>query len=217
MTVSFYLNKDFKVNDASTKGINGDYGSLTGNVYWKYNDYVGNRPDAGSEAMLYSLDTIRGDLRFEATADVQGNYKIDRIPPGAYFLIVRSRNTTDCPDGHLRNFRIYSSYLKQLFGFDMGKYSDQMKEISMLDSLASAALRANDEGYGSASGGLDGYYKYKEQSRDKANELLKSFPDDFTRKIELYTGYGNAYDFGIIYIDEGKSTNEITDFGNTCI
>lgn len=217
MTVSFYLDKDLKVNDANTKSINGDYGSLTGNAYWKYNNYVGNKPDAGSEVMLYSLDTIRGDLKFEATADVQGNYKIDRIPPGKYFLIVRSKNATDCPDGHLSNLRIYSSYLNQLFGFDLDKYSDQMKEIFTLDSLASASLTASDEGYGSASRALDGYYKYKEQSRDKANELFKSFPDDFTRKIKLYTGYSNAFDFETIYIEEGKSANQITDFGITCI
>lgn len=217
MTLSFYLDKDFKVNESNTKSINGDYGSLTGNSYWKYNNYVGNKPDAGAEATLYSLDTIRGDLKFDATADVQGNYKMDRIPPGKYFLIVRSNNATDCPDSHLSNLRIYSSYLKQLFGFDLDKYSEQMKEISTLDSLASSALTTNDKGYGSASRALDGYYKYKEQSSDKANEMFKSFPVDFTRKIKLYTGYSNAYDFETIYIEEGKSTNQITDFGITCI
>ena len=217
MTVSFYLDKDFKVNEANTKSINGDYGSLTGNAYWKYNNYVGNKPDAGAEVILYSLDTIRRDLKFEATADVQGNYKIDRIPPGKYFLIVRSKNATDCPDSHLSNLKIYSSYLKQLFGFDLDKYNDQMQEIFKLDSLANAALTANDKGYGSASRALDGYYKHKEQSRDKANELFKSFPDAFTGKIKLYTGYSNAYDFGTIYLEEGKSANQITDFGITCI
>lgn len=111
----------------------------------------------------------------------------------------------------------YISALNQLFGFDLDKYSDQMKEIFTLDSLASASLTASDKGYGSASRALDGYYKYKEQSRDKANELFKSFPDDFTRKIKLYTGYSNAFDFETIYIEEGKSANQITDFGITCI
>jgi hypothetical protein len=217
MTIYFALDKDFKVNEANTKSINGDYGSLTGNAYWKYNNYVGNKPDAGAEITLYSLDTVRGDLKFEATADVQGNYKLDRIPPGEYFLVVRSENATDCPDNHLRNLRIYSPYLKKLFGFDLDNYSEQMQAIFKLDSLASAALTADDKGYGSASRSLDGYYKYQGESRDKANELFKSFPDDFTRKIKLYTGYSNAFDFGTIYIEENKSTNEITDFGITCI
>ncbi|PMB13396.1 hypothetical protein CEN47_28750, partial [Fischerella thermalis CCMEE 5319] len=217
MTITFYLDKDFKVNETSTKSINGDYGTLTGNAYWKYNNYVGNKPDAGAEVTLYSLDTIRGDLKFEATADVQGNYKIDRIPPGEYFLIVRSKNATDCPESHLRNLRIYSAYFKQLFGFDLDKYKEQMQEIFKLDSLANAALTADEKGYGSASRALDGYYKYKEQSREKANELIKLFPDDFKWKIKLYTGYSNAFDFETIHIDEGKSANQITDFGITCI
>jgi hypothetical protein len=217
MTVSFDLDKDFKVNDANTRSINGDYGSLTGNAYWKYNNYIGNKPDAGSIVSLYSLDTIRGDLKFEATADVQGNYNIERIPPGKYFLLVRSNNATDCPDYHLSMLRIYDSYIKQLFGFNLDKYSDQVKEITTLDSLASAALTSNDKGNRSSTRGVDDYYIYIEQSRDKANELIKSFPDDFLRKIKLYTGYSKAYDIEIIYIEEGKSTNQITDFGITCI
>ena len=92
-----------------------------------------------------------------------------------------------------------------------------MQEIFKLDSLASSALTASDKGYGSASRALDGYYKYKQQSRDKANELIKSFPDDFTGKIKLYTGYSNAYDFETIFIEEGKPANQITDYGITCI
>jgi len=195
MTISFFFDKDFKVNEISTKSINGDYGSLTGNAYWKYNNYVGNKPDAGAEVTLYSLDTIRGELQFSATADIQGNYKIDKIPPGNYFLIVRSKNATDCPDVHLGNIRIHSTYFKQLFDFDLDKYEKQIQEISKLDSLASFALTTDDKGYGSNSRALDSYYKYKKQSRDKANELFKLFPDDFIRKIKLYTGYSNAFDF----------------------
>lgn len=200
MTISFYLDKDLNVNKANTKSINGDYGSLTGNAYWKYNNYVGNKADAGAEVMLFTLDTIRGDLRFDATADVQGNYKIDGIPPGKYFLIVRSKNVTDCPDSHLSNLNIYSSYLKQIFGFSMDKYDNQLKEIFKLDSLAEAALTEESIGYGSASRTLNLYYKYKEQSRDKANELFKSFPVDFISKVKLYSGYSNAYDFETINI-----------------
>lgn len=217
MAITFYLDKDLNVIKSSTESINGDYGRLTGNAYWKYNDYVGNKPDAGAEASLYSLDTFRVDLKFEAIADVQGNYKIERIPPGKYFLIARSKNATDCPDSHLNNQRIYSSYFKQLFGFELSKYKQQVQEIFKIDSLAAAALTADEKGNGSASRALDGYYKYKEQSREKANELFKTFPEDFTRKIKLYTGYSNAYDFETIHIYEGKSANKITDFGITCI
>lgn len=217
MSISFLLDKDFKVSESSSKSINGDYGSLTGNAYWKFNNYVGNKADAGAEVTLFSLDTIRGDLKFEAVTDVQGNYKIDRIPPGEYFLIVRSKNATDCPESHLSNLRIYSSYINQLFIFDINNYKEQMQEIHVLDSLASAALTSEDKGYGSASNILDNYYKYQGQSRDKANELVKLFPEEFTREIKLYTGYSNAFDFETVQIEENKSVNIITDFGITCI
>lgn len=217
MTIAIYLDKDFKVNETNGKSLNGDYGSLTGNAYWKYNDYVGNKPDAGAEITLYSLDTARGNLKFEAIADVQGNYKIDRVPPGKYFLIVRSKNVKDCPDSHLDKIKLYSNYLNQLFSFDIDKYSDKIQEINILESLANAALGAEDEGYESISKALGNYYMYKEQSRDKANELFKLFPDDFIGKIKLFTGYSNAYDFETIFIEENKSTNKITDFGITCI
>ena len=217
MLISFFLDKDFKVNESSTKSINGDYGTITGNAYWKYNNYVGNKPDAGAEITLYSLDTIRKGLKFEANSDVQGNYNIEKIPPGEYFLIVRSKNATDCPESHLSNLRINAFYINQLFSFNINKYKEQMTEINVLDSLASAALLSDEKGYGTASKKLDNYYKYQEQSRNKANELIKSLPEEFTRKIKLYTGYSNAFDFEVIQIDENKSYNIITDFGITCI
>jgi hypothetical protein len=217
MLISFFLDKDFKVNESSTKSINGDYGTITGNEYWKYNNYVGNKPDAGAEITLYSLDTIRKGLKFEANSDVQGNYNIEKIPPGEYFLIVRSKNATDCPESHLSNLRINAFYINQLFSFNINKYKEQMTEINVLDSLASAALLSDEKGYGTASKKLDNYYKYQEQSRNKANELIKSLPEEFTRKIKLYTGYSNAFDFEVIQIDENKSYNIITDFGITCI
>jgi hypothetical protein len=95
---------------------------LTGNAYWKYNNYVGNKADAGAGVILLSLDTIRENQKFDATADFQGNYKIERILPGRYFLIVRSKNATDCPERHLTNLALYSSQIKQLFGFDISNY-----------------------------------------------------------------------------------------------
>jgi len=42
MSVRFTLDKELKVVEKSvTKSINGEYGSLAGVVYWKYNNYVG--------------------------------------------------------------------------------------------------------------------------------------------------------------------------------
>lgn len=219
MTVSFYLDKDLKVNNSNTKSINGDYGTLTGNAYWKYNNYVGNRADAGAEITLYSLDTIRGNLKFEATADVQGNYKIEKILPGSYLLIVRSKNATDCPDSHLSNLRIYSEDIKQLFGFDIDKYKTQLDEINVLNSLYSKSIYDFPSNY-SLSQMLASIAKtdaISKQRTEKIEKLFEAFPDDFKYKIKLYTGYSKALDFSTIRIEEDKTENIITDFGITCI
>jgi hypothetical protein len=219
MTVSFYLDKDLKVNKTNTKSINGDYGTLTGNAYWKYNNYVGNKADAGAEITLYSLDTIRGNLKFEATADVQGNYKIDKILPGNYLLIVRSKNATDCPDSHLSNLRIYKDKLKQLFGFDIDKFKTQLDEINVLDSLYFKSSN-NFPSNGSLSQMTASIAKtdaISKQRTEKIEKLFETLPDDFKSKIKLYTGYSNAYDFSTIRIEEDKTENIITDFGITCI
>ncbi len=219
MTISFYLDKDLKVTETNTKSINGDYGTLTGNAYWKYNNYVGNKADASAEITLYSLDTIRGNQKFEATADVQGNYKIEKILTGSYLLIVRSKNATDCPDGHLSNLRIYGDEIKQLFGFDIEKYKTQLDEINILDSLY---FKSNDNfpSNGSLSQMTASIAKtdaISKQRTEKIEKLFETFPDDFKSKIKLYTGYSNAYDFSMIRIEEGKVENIITDFGITCI
>lgn len=219
MTVSFYLDKDLKVNKPNTKSINGDYGTLTGNAYWEYNNYVGNKADAGAEITLYSLDTIRGNLKFEASADVQGNYKIEKILPGSYLLIVRSKNATDCPGSHLSNLKIYDDKIKQLFGFDIEKYKTQLDEIDVLDSIYSKSINdfPSNGSLSQMTASLAKTEAISKQRTEKIEKLFELFPDDFKRKIKLYTGYSNAYDFSTIRIEEGKTENIITDFGITCI
>ena len=134
-------------------------------------------------------------------------------------LIVRSKNATDCPDSHLSNLRIYSEDIKQLFGFDIDKYKTQLDELNVLDSIylkSSEAFPSN----GSLSQMTASIAKtdaISKQRTEKIEKLFEAFPADFTRKIKLYTGYSNAYDFSTIRIEEGKTENIITDFGITCI
>lgn len=219
MTVSFYLDKDLKVNKTNIKSINGDYGTLTGNAYWKYNNYVGNKADAGAEITLYSLDTIRGNIKFEAIADVQGNYKIEKLLPGNYLLIVRSKNATDCPDIHLSNLKVHSDKIKQIFGFDLEKYKTQLDEISVLDSLYFKSIDdfPSNGSLSQMSASIAKTDAISKQRLNKIEKLLEAFPNEFKSKIKLYTGYSNAYDFSKITIEEGKTENVVTDFGITCI
>ncbi len=218
MTISFLLDKDLKVNESDTKSINGDCGALTGNVFWKYNDYVGNKADAGAKIILYSLDTIRGNLKYETTADVQGNYKIEKILSGRYFLVVNSENTNDCPVSHLKMFDIYSSAIKQIFGFNLENYKKQFTEINNLENTYYKVLTDEDESkYGGVSGQIDEYISIKREMNKKAEKLIESFPENFKSRIKLYSAYGKAFNFSYIQIEEGKTENQVTDFGITCI
>ena len=183
------------------------HGSLSGNCYWKYNDYVGNKADAGAEIELYSLDDM--ELKYKVTADLNGNYKIEEVPVGKYFLIIHSKNTTDCPRSHLDNLSIYNDKIKLLFGFDIKKYKAQLNEIEKLDSLSNYSLFDKES--------TDDYYKYEKLANEKAIKLIESFPKDFKNKIKLYTGYSYTYDFSTITIEKDKNINVISDFGITCI
>ncbi len=217
MSITFFLDKDFKIKETFPKSLNGEYGSLTGNAYWKYNDYVGNKPDAGAEIQLHSLDTIRGNLRFEATADVQGDYQFSKLPPGRYLVIVRSNNTRACPEEHLINLGFYSSYLKQIFGFDLSNYTKELAEIERLDSMATSILTGRSNDFYKSTSSIDAYYELQEQSRDKINKLFESFPTEFRIKMKLFSGFSNSYDIQVIEIEDGKSANLVSDFGITCI
>lgn len=226
MTITFFLDKDLKVNETNTKSINGDYGIMTGNAYWEYNDYVGDKADAGAEVILYSLDSMRGNMKYETTADLYGNYKFEKVLPGQYFLIVCSGNATDCPDSHLQNLRRYKSEIKQVFDFDINNYKTQLAEIDVLDSIyykrqsiyykSLIELTLNGS-FSQINERFSQMTAISKERTEKIEKLFEKIPDDFKRKIGLYSGYGYAYDFSIIIIEEGKISNKVTDFGITCI
>ena len=192
-------------------------GSLTGNVYWKYNNYVGNKPDAGSKINLYLLEEDEKEIAYKTSADVQGNFHIEKIKPGRYLLVVRSNNTTDCPMDHLRNLEIHKEDIKQVFGLDLDNYKEQMQKISSLDSLIHKTYVEADN----TSGEVTEHIKTRESLNNQINEIVnkvfESFTDDFKIKTGLLTSYSNSCSFSVITIKEDETTTEVIDFGLTCI
>ena len=217
MTVTFLLDKELKVTKSLSKSINGNYSSISGNVSWKYNDYVGNKADAGSEVLLISMDTIRGVLKYESTADLQGNYKIENILPGSYFLVIKSKNATDCPEDHLNNLKNYETDLSQLFGLNLLPFKKEIDAIDQLHEQFTKILLADESEYGGYTSQINQYTKIETDMRERAAKIIEKIPDDVKRKIDIYSGYSNALYFSNVRIEEGNPEVIITDFGITCI
>jgi hypothetical protein len=217
MSVTFYLDNEHKVTKSLSNSFNGNYSSLSGNVSWKYNDYVGNKADVGSEITLISMDTIRGVLKYESTADLQGNYKIENVLPGVYFLIIKSKNATDCPENHLSNLKNYSDDLGQLFGLNLLPFEKEIDQVDQLHEQFTKILFADASAYGGYTNQINQYTKIETDMRKRAAKIIEELPDDAKRKIGIYTGYSNALYFSNIRIEEGKPEVNITDFGITCI
>jgi hypothetical protein len=191
-------------------------GVITGNVYWKYNNYVGNKPDSGARIKLISFDKTQKDSIFETKADVSGNYSISEIPPGKYFLIIESENTTDSPTEHLENIKFWSKDLKELFGLDLQLYSKEIAEIKKVNQQYDDVLMdSNLDKYGGISKKIELYQTLEKSAIDKSEILIDKIPNKIRYKIGLLSGYSKSLDFQIVQINEGKSKNIITDFGTT--
>ena len=64
-------------------------GKISGNAFYKYNDFVGNRPDAGCTAYLFLNNTFIEKTK----SDVSGNFYFDGLKTGSYDLIIVSNAT----------------------------------------------------------------------------------------------------------------------------
>lgn len=192
-----------------------NYGSLTGNVYWKYNNYVGNKPDAGSEVYLFSQDTSKAPL--ETTCDVQGNFKLDKIVTGKYMLVVESKNTTNSASEHLQEILTQDTY--NYFGFSLSKldstlykdaidnYFDYQKKSYAPPSYTNKQKMA--------------YYDSAEGSKAKANKLADSLfnkiPKDnrLMKKIYFISSFSKKVKFKEVTVKKDETSSEVFDFGLT--
>ena len=188
-------------------------GSLNGNVFWEYNDYVGNKPDAGSEVKLYSI--TNKESKFETTTDVSGNFKIEEIPPGKYFLIVQSKNTTDSPVNHLHNLFFNSENIKNIFGLDLNKFKKEFEEIKRIENKSDEVVIKFDFDKPNSTNESDDFEKAQKEINTKSVDIISRFPKEFMSKLGIYTGHDRSFDFSVVEIMEGKSSTQNVDFGTT--
>ncbi len=96
-------------------------GSVTGTVTYKYNDYIGHKPDTGTDIILIKdieepgtlikdlpqrlpdelglglVSSSAEDGIYGTTVDGNGNYIFEDIPIGDYYIVLISKATNDNP------------------------------------------------------------------------------------------------------------------------
>jgi len=178
-------------------------GSISGNVFYKYNDYVGNKPDAGSTILLYPVK--KGAEPIRTTADVQGNFSFEKIPTGEYLLIAKSANINQSKRDYFDEvyYKLYA--LDKIFSFNFSE--DERKQFELVEQYKdySYSILTNHD--------LEVYYKVEDTLEMKARNAL----DVFLNKGSFYQWYsiGKKSKIEKITVQRNKTTNVVIDFGIT--
>lgn len=107
-------------------------GSVTGTITYQYNRFIGTRADVGANILLIQVNHVpterdalnvfssdNNDPAMHYTkADGMGNYYLDNIPAGDYYLLVLSSKTNQSPRKQMDNCQSVESCLR-------GKISDE--------------------------------------------------------------------------------------------
>lgn len=213
--LKMYFGFDEKLNlldpskySTNYNSMDGEFGNLEGNAFWKYNDYVGNKPDAGAHVSLINLDSLNNRLTFNTEADINGNFQINDIPPGCYLLAVQSNNVTENKESIYDLFEIYFPELNWAFGFDIHDNLPVIKDIKQVDSLI------NVEHY------KGNYFsknieKLKNLKDQKINEYFQVLMNKKYFNLNLYSTFPNKIRLKMFWIESKKTDKEIIDFGIT--
>lgn len=193
-----------------------DPGSVSGNVFYKYNDFVGNKPDAGTLVKLYDADGEAKTPKYETTSDVQGNFKIENVEPDEYLAFIQSKSTTAKDIELFDQLQANSKEIKHVFGVDVDAMSADIKEVKSLDDLA-------DVKYAEAMSHLDAsgdkyvaeYGSILKKREEKMKVLIAKLPDDFKKNIGLSDGVSSKLELKKIKVEEAKNFQSNTDFGLT--
>jgi hypothetical protein len=192
--------------------INAQTGSISGNVYWKYNNYVGNRPDAGSEIVLIQL--THPAIQHKAKCDIQGNYKIEGIIPGRYFLQIKSQNTKQDPIFYTRLFKIFKDNLDSAYEIKVSNFrNDLQNEIDVLyEQQVELNKRMRQMKYAAYRKEND---KIEKELHIKIKDWIESMPIEIKNKLGIYSYIHESLDYEVLEIKENKNETVVTDFGIT--
>ena len=103
-------------------------GSMTGTITYQYNKYIGTRADVGAGVLLIQTNHIPTDMDnlnighmsvllddptlYYTEVDGMGNYYLDNVPAGEYFLLIKSEETNQSPEISKIHGEMAENYLK---------------------------------------------------------------------------------------------------------
>lgn len=123
-------------------------GSLTGTITYQYNKFIGTRADVGAKVMLIQtnhipLDSDSHNMFFNdyndpmiycTEVDGSGNYYLDNIPAGEYYLFIQSKATYEASNIAALTASMVDTYLR-------GKVTDDgLDNIKLAANLYSFAV-----------------------------------------------------------------------------
>ena len=91
-------------------------GELSGSVFYKYNDYVGSRPDVGASVILFAL--ANADQKKSTLVNLSGDFQFTKLDTGRYLLIVKSKETNESPYMGITKLIVYGNLLNKYFNFN---------------------------------------------------------------------------------------------------
>ncbi|SEV88402.1 hypothetical protein SAMN05428988_0102 [Chitinophaga sp. YR573] len=202
--------------------------SIKGNVFWKYNDFLGNRPDGGCDIYLYQVD---GKFSQKTVCDVNGDFVYEGLEKGKYVLMTISKTVKkNCYDNLMMSL-LYKDYLEKVELYDYKGLEESIKEFKEKNVAYEQELLISNNSDGSKMSKKDIRKLSSKIDGDKKNldkmaiDLFgKLITNSFATKLKITNGYLENYpviseysgiDIEIVKVEEGKTINIVVDYGNT--
>lgn len=191
--------------------------TISGNAFYHYNEYVGDRADAGDDVYLIrEHDTASRPASTQT--DVAGNFKFEKLEPGRYILVVVSKNTFDNGNFNFIGFNGLKGVLTDFIGVDIDCNEASYDSVKlMIDRYSQVTSKKMSTWHA----GRD--LKNMEAARDAAAAQERRTLSIMAAKIPVFimrpfvglTSGGLTYKIDIEAIDLSADQNKtvITNFG----
>jgi hypothetical protein len=159
------------------------HGDISGNVFWLYNNFIGNKADAGADVYLIPKNDTANILNTKT--DLNGDFSFNNIEIGEYLISIISKNVSTVEYRNMKIIQSQSDYIDNFLGTKISQ-----SELFLNDSI---------EHYNTPAFG--GYIP-----EELATPVYNQLP--FLLRAQTQKVYISK-----ILVEENKTTKVIVDFG----